>query len=86
MFLFDPEYTMKLLAETGYPNGKNFPKLKLLYNTNSLHKKVAEFVQNGWKSVLNIDIVLENQEWGTYLHNRHSGNFQIARAGWVGPY
>uniref|UniRef100_UPI000463F8C7 peptide ABC transporter substrate-binding protein n=1 Tax=Borrelia persica TaxID=44448 RepID=UPI000463F8C7 len=62
--LFDPKYARKLLAEAGYPDGKNFPKLKLLYNTNSLHKKVAEFVQNGWKSVLNIDIVLENQEWG----------------------
>ncbi|WP_024654439.1 peptide ABC transporter substrate-binding protein [Borrelia hispanica] len=86
LLLFDPKYARELLAEAGYLNGSNFPKLKLLYNTNSLHKKVAEFIQNGWKSILNIDVVLENQEWGTYLSNRHSGNFHIARAGWVGPY
>ena len=35
---------------------------------------------------LNINVTLENQEWATYLANRNSGNFQIARAGWVGDY
>ncbi|MGD8113647.1 MAG: ABC transporter substrate-binding protein, partial [Sphaerochaetaceae bacterium] len=31
-------------------------------------------------------ITLENQEWSTYLSNRNLGNFQVARAGWVGDY
>ena len=33
-----------------------------------------------------INVELENQEWATYLANRNAGNFQIARAGWVGDY
>ena len=83
---FDPELAQNLLAEAGYPNGVGFPTLKVLYNTNDSHKAIAEFVQQELKNNLNINIVLENQEWATYLSNRNSGNFDIARAGWVGDY
>ena len=38
------------------------------------------------KNSSNNKIVLENQEWSTYLSNRNEGNFQVARAGWVGDY
>ena len=78
------EEAQNLLAEAGYPNGVGFPKFSLLYNTNDDHKKIAEFVQRQWKENLGIECELENQEWGTYLSNRNSGNFDVARAGWVG--
>lgn len=76
----------RLLAEAGYPNGAGFPSFNLLYNTSDAHKLIAEYVQQQWKTNLGIDCVLENQEWATYLSNRNSGNFQVARAGWVGDY
>lgn len=76
----------KLLAEAGYPNGKGFPKMTVIYNTNEGHKKIAEWVQQAWKKTLNIDIELANLEWATFLDTRQSNNFQIARAGWVGDY
>ena len=86
----DPEKMVaeaqKLLAEAGYPNGVGFPSFNLLYNTNDAHKLIAEYVQQQWKTNLGIDCVLENQEWATYLSNRNAGNFQVARAGWVGDY
>lgn len=83
---YDPEYAQQLLAEAGYPNGVGFPTISLLYNTDDSHKAIAEYVQQQLKQNLNINIVLENQEWATYLSNRNSGNFDIARAGWVGDY
>ncbi len=84
--MYDPEYAQQLLAEAGYPNGIGFPTITLLYNTNESHRQVAEYIQQQLKENLNINIVLDNQEWATYLSNRNSGNFQIARAGWVGDY
>jgi oligopeptide transport system substrate-binding protein len=84
--IFDVEQARKLLAEAGYPNGVGFPKTAVLYNTSEGHKAIAEFLQQEWKNNLNITIELENQEWATYLSSRNEGDFQVARAGWVGDY
>ena len=75
-----------LLAAAGYPNGVGFPSFALLYNTDDSHKMIAEYVQQQWANNLGINCVLENQEWATYLSNRNAGNFDVARAGWVGDY
>lgn len=39
-----------------------------------------------WKRELNIEIVLNNQDWKVYLDNVDNGHYQIARAGWIGDY
>jgi oligopeptide transport system substrate-binding protein len=83
---YDVAAAQKLLAEAGYPNGEGMPILKVLYNTNEGHKKIAEFVQQQWKENLGIDVELANMEWATFLDTRQSHNFQIGRAGWVGDY
>lgn len=76
----------ELLAAAGYPNGVGFPSFSLLYNTDDSHKMIAEYVQQQWANNLGINCTLENQEWATYLSNRNAGNFDVARAGWVGDY
>lgn len=76
----------KLLADAGFPDGKNFPKLKLLYNTNESHQKIAQAVQQMWKKNLGIDIELLNQEWQVYLDSMDHQNFDICRAGWSPDY
>ncbi|OJH14716.1 ABC transporter substrate-binding protein, partial (plasmid) [Borreliella bissettiae] len=84
--LFDVEMAKKLLVDAGYPNGKNFPLLKVKYNTNDRQRKIAEFIQNQWKKNLNINVQLENEEWSTYINSRVNGNYEIIRAGWSGDY
>ena len=76
----------KLLAEAGYPNGKGFPKIEILYNTQEDHKKVAIAIQQMWKKNLNVNIGIMNQEWKVYLNSTKTENYDISRAGWIGDY
>jgi len=76
----------ELLAEAGFPDGKGFPKVELLYNTDENHKLVAEAIQAQWKQNLGVDIRLNNKEWKTYLQDVDTLNYEIARAGWIGDF
>ncbi len=82
----DVEKARNLLAEAGYPNGENFPKLEILYNTQEGHRRIAEAIQEMWKKSLNIDITLVNQEWKVFLAAQRQIDYQICRAGWIGDY
>jgi ABC-type oligopeptide transport system, periplasmic component len=82
----DVEEARRLLAEAGYPDGKNFPAYSLMYNTHDNHQKVALAVQQMLKKNLNIDIQLENKEWKVYMMARKNLEHDIVRAGWVADY
>lgn len=83
---FDPELARKLLAESGYPNGEGFPKIEILYNTHKGHMRIAEVIQQIWKDNLNIHVDLINMEWKTYLSEKKSHKYDVARASWIGDY
>jgi oligopeptide transport system substrate-binding protein len=76
----------RLLAEAGYPGGKNFPTVELLFNTLQSHKAIAEALQDMWKRNLNINIVLHNEEWKVYLDSMRRLDYFMGRAGWNGDY
>jgi len=75
-----------LLAAAGYPGGKGFPKIDILFNTSEKHKKVALAIQQMLNKNLGIEIGLYNQEWKVYLDNQRKLNYAISRAGWIGDY
>lgn len=76
----------RLMKEAGYPNGKGFPKIDLLYNTSEGHKKIAVAIQQMWKKHLGIEIGILNQEWKVFLNTVRALNYNISRAGWIGDY
>ncbi|MDR7482296.1 MAG: peptide ABC transporter substrate-binding protein [Armatimonadota bacterium] len=84
--VYDPATARKLLAEAGFPAGRGFPTLTILYNTSQRHKTIAEAIQEMWRQTLGIQVNLTNQEWKVYLQSRQQSNFDIARAGWIGDY
>ena len=63
----------------------NFPTLTYLYNTNENHKAIGEYLQSALASV-GITMNLENQEWNTFLNTRKTGDYSIARNGWLADY
>ncbi|MCD2308889.1 peptide ABC transporter substrate-binding protein [Borreliella burgdorferi] len=84
LILFDPENAKKLLAEAGYPDGKGFPTLK--YKISEGRPTTAEFLQEQFKKILNINLEIENEEWTTFLGSRRTGNYQMSSVGWIGDY
>ncbi|MDB2370784.1 peptide ABC transporter substrate-binding protein, partial [Gammaproteobacteria bacterium] len=83
---FNPELAKLLLAEAGYEDGKNFPLLEILFNTQEGHRKIALAIQQMWQENLGISVQLVNQDWKVYLAREMTGDFQISRAGWIGDY
>ncbi|MCA9241445.1 MAG: peptide ABC transporter substrate-binding protein [Planctomycetales bacterium] len=81
----DLEAAKALLAEAGYPGGRGFPTLTILYNTNEGHRDIAEVIQQQWKE-LGVNIELKNVAWGVFLDFTKQGKYDIARAGWIGDY
>lgn len=76
----------KLLADAGYPDGKGFPGINILFNTHEGHRSVAEAIQQMWKKNLNINVTLRNEEWKVFLTTLDQLDFQVARAGWGADY
>jgi oligopeptide transport system substrate-binding protein len=86
LFSYDVAKAKQLLADAGYPNGEGWPGLEIIYNTSESHRKVAVAIQQMWKSKLNIDVTISNQEWKVYLDSLSQMNFTMARRGWIGDY
>ena len=83
---FDPQEARRLLAEAGHPEGRGLRELGLLYNTSESHRKIAEVVADQLRRNLGVRIRAYNQEWQSYLASVRAGDYDLARAGWIGDY
>ena len=62
------------------------PTIKLSYNTNSGHHKIAQAIKEQWSTALGIRVDLENMEWKVFLDSVNNHKFQIARMGGIASY
>ena len=83
---FDPARARAELAAAGYPGGRGFRTISILFNTSEDHKRIAEAIQAMWKRVLGIRVELTNQEWGSYMQSTIGMNYDVARRSWIGDY
>ena len=76
------------LYEEAVEEGAWDPNTTVVYNfnTSDTHKAIAEACGADWKSVLDMDITLENQEWATYTNGLGEHKFGVARLGWIADY
>src|SRR5262245_29885544 len=76
----------KLLAEAGFADGRGFPKLEVIYNTDEYHQKIAAAIQEMWRANLGVTVELRNMDFPVMMTAVQSGDYQIARQGYIGEY
>lgn len=82
---YDVEEAKTLLDDAGFPDGENFPTIRLLINRNDTQQRVARTVAQMWKQNLGIEteiVVKENSEIDAM---KTAGDFDLVRRGVVMP-
>jgi oligopeptide transport system substrate-binding protein len=77
----------KLLAEAGYPDGKGFPEIAIMFNTEfPAHASIAENISRQWLENLGVRVKLEGLELSHFSQRQLSKEYEICRSGWFGDY
>lgn len=81
---FDAERAKKLLAEAGFPEGRNMPALKIAALA-PFRNENAYYVDQ-WKKVLGLTVEIEIMERATFLRALNAGEVPLFAWGWTAGY
>jgi oligopeptide transport system substrate-binding protein len=89
LITYDPVAAKTLLEEGLAEEGMTLSDMNdftLLYNTLEAHAKIAQAIQEMWRTSLGIEVNLENVDFQVKLDREKAGDYDISRAGWIGDY
>lgn len=73
----------ELFVESGFPDGADFPTIRLLINRNNLQQKIAKSVAKMWKKHLNVETEIVAKDASELDAAWKSGEFDLLRRGVV---
>jgi oligopeptide transport system substrate-binding protein len=82
----DPAAARTLLAEAGFPAGRDFPRLSVLLPNDPVTTRIFEAVQAMWKRELGIDVTIQSQDFRVMLDATKTLNYDLVRSRWIGDY
>lgn len=75
------------LAKAGYPNGKDFPKVELMLNTEGeRNTNVAVEIQKQLSDHLNLEVEIGTYPLAQLLEKAYQGNFDLIRSAWYADF
>jgi ABC-type oligopeptide transport system substrate-binding subunit len=81
----DRDLARELLQKAGFPDGLNFPVIRLVINRNDLQQRIARLVARMWKQNLNLDTEIIVKEAAEIETARQIGDFDLIRRNVVFP-
>jgi oligopeptide transport system substrate-binding protein len=82
---FNADAAKKALADAGYPGGAGFPELGIIVNTPE-RKATAEFLQQQFKTILGINIRVDQVDSPTRAARFRDEQFELFIGGWQIDY
>jgi oligopeptide transport system substrate-binding protein len=82
-FAQDTNRAKNLLAEAGFPDGRDFPVIRLLVNRNNIQQRIAKSVAKMWKQNLNIETEIVVKDSAELEVSMQAADFDILRRGVV---
>ena len=74
------------LALGGFPGGKGFPRVTLVFPEGTQSRILATFMQQTFKDVLGVTIELRSMEWKAFLAGLDAHTPAIYQSGWIADY
>ncbi|MFI3243329.1 MAG: ABC transporter substrate-binding protein, partial [Akkermansia sp.] len=75
-----------MLAEAGYPEGKNFPTLELTTTSREVQRIMGECIQAFWLQNLGIRVQIQVKEWTAYKAAQQNGEYDFSSSAWSGDF
>jgi oligopeptide transport system substrate-binding protein len=81
----DVDRAKDLLDRAGFPDGENFPTVRLLVNRNDTQQRVARVIAKMWKDNLNINTEIVVKDAADLDVAKATGDYDLIRRGLVFP-
>lgn len=83
---YDPDRARQLLAEAGYPGGRDFPLISAYKPWAGLFTLYSDFLSAQWREILGIEVKWENRELGVLPGDLGIEGPYISLQGWMADY
>lgn len=83
---YDPAAARKLLAEAGFPEGKGFINVELLFTKDGGHDLIAQSLAKNWQENLGVSVTLVQKEVKTFRDDAKNKRYITCRGSWYGDY
>jgi oligopeptide transport system substrate-binding protein len=82
----DVSTAQRYLAEAGYPDGKDFPRVNIICNPTSFNLQIIPEIVRQWGEWLGIEVVFDEVPVGKSMPRSKSSEFHGRLQGWAADY
>ncbi len=82
----DIDAGLRLLAEAGYPEGKDLPPIIIKIPGSFESRRISLLMQKAWTEQLSVEVTIDEYTYDTYYNELKEGNFTLGTISWIGDF